>query len=144
VLEAVVGAVAAVLVLVGIAIMAGPTLPRALASMRGRSGKVLPTRLPDAAGLHPTTSRALSGAERLVELLLDQGLKREATALRLAGARLRKEEASGIYAMQDALRRVRSVRLEDQQDQAIFQGLVDQVSRALDDRAEQLELLPRG
>src|SRR4030088_1740295 len=111
--------------------MAGPILPRALRSVRGRSRTGLPARLPEAVGLHPTSGRALSGAERLVELLLEQGLKREATALRLAGARLRKDEASGIYAMQDALRLVRTVRLEDPQAQEIFKGLVDQVSRAL-------------
>jgi hypothetical protein len=144
VLEAVVGAVALFLVLIGISIMAGPALPRMLRLPRRRSTGVMPRRLPEPVGVHPTTARALSGAERLMQLLLDHGLKRQATGLRLAGARLRREEASGIYAMQDALRAVRQIHLDDPQDQEILKGLVDQVGRALDDRAEQLELLPRG
>jgi hypothetical protein len=144
VLEAVVGAVAVVLVLIGIAIMIGPALPGLLRLPRRRSIDVAPRRMPEAVEVHPTTAKALSGAERLAELLLDQGLKRPAAVLSLAGARLRKDEASGIYAMQDALRAVRQIRLDDPQDQEIFRGLVTQVGRALDDRAEQLELLPRG
>ena len=139
------GTAAALLVLVGLAIMAGPALPRALTMVRTRLRMAAPTLAPEpVGGVHPTTGRALSATARLVELLSDHGLRRHATALRLAGARLRREEASGIYAMQDVLRHLRRVRLDDPQDQEIFQGLLVQVGRALDDRAEQLELLPRG
>jgi hypothetical protein len=36
------------------------------------------------------------------------------------------------------------VRLDDESDQKIFQGLVGQLQKELDDRAEQLELLPKN
>jgi len=54
------------------------------------------------------------------------------------------EEASGIRAMRDVLRHLRGLRLDDADDQKIVQGLVTQLQKAVDDRAEQLELLPRG
>ena len=38
----------------------------------------------------------------------------------------------------------RSVRLGDGDDQEIFEGLIGQLRKALNDRAEQLELLPRS
>ena len=44
----------------------------------------------------------------------------------------------------DALRHLRTLRLNDSDDQRILQGLVAQLQKAVDDRAEQLELLPRG
>lgn len=144
-LEAVAGVAAALLVLVGLGIMAGPALPRALRLARTRlRGAARPPHSEPAGPVHPTTGRALSATARLVELLSDHGLRRHATALRLAGTRLRREEASGIYAMQDVLRHLRRVKLDDAQDQEIFHGLIVQVTRALHDRAEQLELLPRG
>jgi hypothetical protein len=145
VLEAVVGGVAVLLVLIGLGIMAGPALPRALRLLRTHVREVAPApAAPDPTGVHPTTGKALSATGRLIDLLNDQGLKRHATALRLAGTRLRREEANGIYAMRDVLRHLRRVRLDDAQDQEIFEGLIQQITKALDDRAEQLELLPRG
>jgi hypothetical protein len=36
------------------------------------------------------------------------------------------------------------VKFADGDDQEIFEGLVGQLRKALNDRAEQLELLPRG
>ena len=47
-------------------------------------------------------------------------------------------------AMRDVLRHLRALRLNDPDDQRIMQGLVAQLQKAVDDRAEQLELLPRG
>jgi hypothetical protein len=63
--------------------------------------------------------------------------------VRLAASRLRSEEASGIYAMQEALGHLHRVRVEDRADQEILRGLIATIDRALLDRAEQLELLPR-
>ncbi len=40
------------------------------------------------------------------------------------------------------LRHLRMVRFEDESDQRIFLGLVDKLRRELDDRAQQLEILP--
>jgi hypothetical protein len=145
VLEAVVGGVAALLLVIGLAVMAGPALPRALGLLRRRVQEVAPgPAAPDPTGVHPTTGRALSAAARLIALLNDNGLRRDSTAMRLAGTRLRREEANGIYAMRDVLRRLRRVRLDDPADQVILEGLIEQITGILDDRAEQLELLPRG
>jgi hypothetical protein len=46
--------------------------------------------------------------------------------------------------MRDVLKHLRTLRLNDADDQRILQGLVAQLQKAVDDRAEQLELLPRG
>jgi hypothetical protein len=77
-------------------------------------------------------------------ILKEHGFERHAAALRMASRRLQVEEASGIRAMRDVLRHLRGLRLEDADDQKIVQGLVTQLQKAVDDRAEQLELLPRG
>ena len=94
--------------------------------------------------LHPTTLRALAATARLMPILKEHGFDRHAAALRMASRRLQVEEANGIRAMRDVLRHVRTLRLDDADDQRILQGLVAQLQKAVDDRAEQLELLPRG
>lgn len=142
----VVGAVAALLVLIGAAIMIGPALPRSLGVARGR-GRVVPGRprrpvRSAPAELHPTTVRALSVTARLMAMLKEHGMERHAAALRLAGKRLQVDEPNGIQAMRQVLRHLRGVRLDDDSDQRIFQGLVGQLQKTLDERAEQLELLP--
>jgi hypothetical protein len=146
VLEVVVGAVAALLVLVGAAIMIGPALPRSLGLARGRarpaSGRVRRQPRGAQAELHPTTVRALSVTARLMAMLKEHGMERHAAALRLAGKRLQVDEPNGIQAMRQVLRHLRGVRLDDDSDQRIFQGLVGQLQKTLDERAEQLELLP--
>jgi hypothetical protein len=151
VLEVAIGLVAGLLFLVGIAIMAGPALTRALGLARGRTRR--PRRPPlfarpggqstSPAELHPTTVKVLSATARLLGMLKEHGMERHAAALRAAGRRLQVEEASGIYAMRQVLRHLRGVKLEDESDQRIFQGLVGQLQKGLDDRAEQLELLPK-
>ncbi len=69
-------------------------------------------------------------------------MERHTAALRMAGKRLQVDEPNGIQAMRQVLRHLRGVRLEDDSDQRIFQGLVGQLQKALDERAQQLELLP--
>jgi hypothetical protein len=147
VLEVVVGAVAGLLVVIGIAVMVGPALPRSLGFARGRRGRPRPPaqrKQPRSAPaeLHPTTVRALSVTARLMGMLKEHGMDRHAAALRLAGRRLQVDEPNGIHAMRQVLRHLRGVRMEDDSDQRIFQGLVGQLQKALDERAEQLELLP--
>jgi hypothetical protein len=146
VLEVVVGVVAGLLFLVGVAIMAGPALPRALgiARRRGRMRPSAPRRRGSPADLHPTTVKALAATARLLAMLKEHGLDRHAAALRMAGKRLQVEEANGIHAMRQVLRHLRGVRFDDESDQRIFQGLLGQLQKALDDRAEQLELLPKN
>jgi hypothetical protein len=144
VLEVVVGAVAGLLVVVGVVVMLGPTLPRFFGAGRRRPRAATPRRprRTTPAELHPTTVRALSVTARLMDILKEHDMDRHAAALRLAGRRLQVDEANGIHAMRQVLRHLRGVRLEDDSDQRIFQGLVGQLQKALDERAEQLELLP--
>jgi hypothetical protein len=146
VLEVVVGAVAALLVLVGVAVMIGPALPRSIgvASRRARPAQGGAKRPPrnSRAELHPTTVRVLSVTARLMGMLKEHGMERHAAALRTAGKRLQVDEPNGIQAMRQVLRHLRGVRLEDDSDQRIFQGLIGQLQKTLDERAEQLELLP--
>jgi hypothetical protein len=154
VLEVVIGLVAGLLFVVGVVIMAGPVLPRVLGLARRRGQRApagprrpragLGRRSPAPAELHPTTVKALAATARLLAMLKEHGMERHAAALRMAGKRLQTEEVSGIHAMRQVLRHLRGVRLEDESDQRIFQGLVGQLQRALDDRAEQLELLPKN
>ncbi len=75
-------------------------------------------------------------------MLRERGMERHVTALRLARRRLQTEEARGIQDMRQMLRHLRMVRFEDESDQRIFLGLVDKLRRELDDRAQQLEILP--
>jgi hypothetical protein len=145
VLEVVVGAVAGLLVVIGIVVMVGPALPRSFGFARGTPGPVAQPRKPAKAApaeLHPTTVRALSVTARLMGMLKEHNMERHAAALRLAGRKLQVDEPNGIHAMRQVLRHLRGVRLEDDSDQRIFQGLVGQLQKALDERAEQLELLP--
>ena len=144
VLEVVVGAVAGLLAVIGVVVMLGPALPRSFGFARRRP-QAQPSRRRYRAApteLHPTTVRALSVTARLMGMLKEHGMDRHAAALRLAGRRLQVDEPNGIHAMRQVLRHLRGVRLDDDSDQRIFQGLVGQLQKALDERAQQLELLP--
>jgi hypothetical protein len=147
VLEVGVGLLAGLLLFVGFLIMAGPAVTRTLRPFLRRRSLGFPrpssTATP-AANLHPTTGKALAVAARLATMLRAQGMERHVAALRHASRRLELNEADGIYAMQEVLRRLRGVRLADGDDQEIVDGLVGQLRKALNDRAEQLELLPRS
>ena len=145
----VVGLMAGLLFLVGVAIMAGPALPRFLGFTRPRERRLRPRRRHSPSSspsteLHPTTVKALAATARLLAMLKEHSMDRHAAALRMAGKRLQVDEAAGIMAMRRVLRHLRSVRLDDESDQKIFQGLVGQLQKELDDRAEQLELLPKN
>ena len=145
-LEVGVALLAGLLFVVGFLIMAGPAVSRALRLVLRRRPLRFARRplQPSPAGLHPTTGKALAVAGRLAAMLKERGMERHAGALRHASGRLEVNEADGIYAMQEVLRRLRSVRLGDGDDQEIFEGLIGQLRKALNDRAEQLELLPRS
>jgi len=140
VLELLVGLTAGALLVIGIAIMLGPELVRTL----GIGHRPVPRRRPSppAGELHPTTASALATSARLMAMLRERGMERHVTALRLARRRLQTEEARGIQDMRQMLRHLRMVRFEDESDQRIFLGLVDKLRRELDDRAQQLEILP--
>ena len=145
-LEVGIGLLAGLLLFVGFMIMAGPAVTHALRPLLRRP----PLRFPrpsstaTAANLHPTTGKALAVAGRLGTMLKAQGMERHVAALRHASRRLELNEADGIYAMQEVLRHLRGVRLADPDDQEIVDGLIGQLRKTLNDRAEQLELLPRS
>ena len=109
-LELVVGATAVLLALVGLAIIAGPALPRAwrgaLALARSRRPRAgLPAAVSTTAprggapDLHPTTMKALTAAARAYSLLRANGEDRVAGELRTAARRVRADEAQGLLAL---------------------------------------------
>jgi len=154
-LELVVGATAVLLALVGLAIIAGPALPRAwrgaLALARSRRPRARPsaavsTTAPrgGAPDLHPTTMKALTAAARAYSLLRANGEDRVAGELRTAARRVRADEAQGLLALAAVLRGLREVSLEDGDAEERYRRLVDELKGAVKDRSEQLELLHFG
>ncbi|HEX4215687.1 MAG TPA: hypothetical protein VIA06_20405 [Candidatus Dormibacteraeota bacterium] len=143
-LELVIGVVAALLLLTGVGIILGPNLPRLLFAPRSHRRRLARPFLTVPGSVHPTVERALTATSSLISLLDKRGLRRQAAALRSAGDRLRREEEAGIYAMGDVLRVLRRLDLSQSPDEASsLAALLEQISDALRDRAEQLELLPR-
>src|SRR5439155_1562659 len=67
-----------------------------------------------------------------------------ARALRAAEAKLATDEASGLYAMQNTLRRLRGLALGDRNAEERLKILSSELRKAVQDRFEQLELLPFG
>ena len=151
-LEVVVGVLAAVLVVAGIAIIAGPAIPRfwrsawALAA-RWRAAAAPGFRVPPPAtepGLHPTTMRALGAAARAYGLLRAQGEDRLAFQLRSAARLVRTDEGRGLLALAGVLRSMRDVALRDEEADLRYRRLLRELREAVRDRSEQLELLHFG
>lgn len=150
-LEVVVGALAVALVLAGVAVIAGPALPRfgraawALVARRRSTRLIAPTlraRPPDGdSSLHPTTSRALGAAARTYGLLRAQGEDRLAFELRSAARLVRSNEAKGLLALAAVLRSLREVGFRDDDAEARYRKLLTELRDAVKDRSEQLELL---
>jgi len=152
-LDALVALVAVLLVLAGVLIMLGPqtaSLIRRLRSIRRPEGPLrgpLVPRRGEAAvppGLNPKTQRVLVSATRLSTWLRAHGQDDVARELRSAAARLATDEPSGLYAMQNALRHVRSLALDDRNANERLRLLTADLRKAVQDRFEQLELLPFG
>jgi hypothetical protein len=151
-LDALVGVVAGLLVIAGILVMLGPqttTLLRRLRSLRrprNAFAALQPTRQRDAVppGLNPKTQRVLVSATRLANWLRAHGQEEVARDLRAAAGRLAGDEPAGLYAMQNALRRLRSVSLDDRHAHERLRLLSGDLRKAVQDRFEQLELLPFG
>jgi beta-phosphoglucomutase-like phosphatase (HAD superfamily) len=66
----------------------------------------------------------------------------EVVALRAAGRSLRQDEVTGLQAMNNVVRILRELDLDEASAQAHYRDLMAQLRRAINDRAEQLELLP--
>lgn len=150
-LEVAVAVVASLLVVAGVLIMMGPATMSVIRRVRGFRGAG--QSVPDAQGarrregmppgLHPKTQRVLVGATRLGNWLRTHGHEDVAREIRGAAARLATDEPAGLYAMQTALRRVRSVAMEEGGSQERLTALSAELRKAVQDRFEQLELLPQ-
>jgi hypothetical protein len=151
-LDALVAIVAGLLLVAGVLVMLGPQTASVVRKLRvARAPRRLP-RTPRAArsreavppGLNPKTQRVLVSATRLATWLRAHGQDDVARELRAAAARLATDEPSGLYAMQTALRRIRGLELSDRNAAERLRLLAADLRKAVQDRFEQLELLPFG
>lgn len=151
-LDALIAGVAGLLVVAGILVMLGPQTASVLRRVRSLRRLSRPTaglqksRQRDALppGLNPKTQRVLVSATRLAAWLRAHGQDDVARELRSAAARLTTDEPAGLYAMQSALRRVRTLALEDRSAHERLRLLSADLRKSVQDRFEQLELLPFG
>jgi hypothetical protein len=147
VLAALVAFIVLVLIVSGVLVILGPrTLARHIRSlgMPARMPAVLEPRRATQApqAINPKTQRVLVAAARLAAWLRAHGHEEAAREIRNASARMTANEASGLYALQTTLRRIRVVNVTDGPTHERLQALVDELRSAVQDRFEQLELLP--
>jgi hypothetical protein len=86
----------------------------------------------------------LVAAARLASWLRAHGHDDLSREVRRAAGRITGNEAAGLYAMQAAVRRVRTLNPDDRASQERLKSLTDELRTAVQDRFEQLELLPRS
>ena len=148
-LDVVVGLVVGLLVVAGIIVMLGPAtgtvIKRARDLRRASVPSVFQAAQPREAlpsGLNPKTQRVLVAAARLGNWLRAHGQDDLARELRSAGGKITGNEPAGLYAMQVALRRLRTINLDDRPSQERLKSLTNELRIAVQDRFEQLELLP--
>ena len=147
-LDALVGFVVLLLIGAGILVMIGPR--RAIGSLKsikrpqGLQTLIEPRRAREVAvpTLNPKTQRVLIAASRLSNWLRAHGHEEAARDLRNAAARMAANEAAGLYALQTTLRRIRLTNVSDSASQERVKALVTELRTAVQDRFEQLELLP--
>jgi hypothetical protein len=148
VLDAIVGLVVVLLVGAGILVIVGPgALLRRLRSLPQLSG--VPTlfeqRRPREVvppSLNTKTQRVLVAAARLANWMRAHGHEDVARDIRNAAARMNGNEPAGLYALQTTLRRIRVVNITDTPSQERLKALIGELRTAVQDRFEQLELLP--
>ena len=147
-LDAIVAVVAILLVATGVAIIIGPrNIARRLGVVRRLRGipsliERRPTRDVTPAVLNPKTQRVLVAAARLANWLRTNSQDDAARDIRNAAARLTANEPAGLYALQNTLRRIRVINISDAASQERLKALVGELRTAVQDRFEQLELLP--
>jgi hypothetical protein len=148
-LDVAVGLVVTLLIVGGILIMLGPTtgtlIKRARQIRRARVPSVFQAaqpREPAPSGLNPKTQRVLIAAARLGNWLRSRGQDELARELRSAAGKITSSEPAGLYAMQVVLRRLRTLNLDDKPSQDRLKALTNELRIAVQDRFEQLELLP--
>ena len=149
-LELVAGLIAGLLIVAGVLVIMGPnakTLVRRLGSLRRRRPSLAvfqPTRPREEAssGVNPKTQRVLEAAARLGSWLRAHNHEETARELRHAAGRITSDEPAGLYAMQTIVRRLRSLTFDDRAAQERLKALAKELRDAVQDRFEQLELLP--
>jgi hypothetical protein len=148
-LDVAIGVVVALLLVAGILVMLGPNtralFRRARDLRRARVPAVFQaaqTRESVPPGLNPKTQRVLVAAARLSNWLRAHGHDDLSRELRSAAGRITGNEPAGLYALQTALRRLRSLHLDDRTSQERLKSLTSELRTAVQDRFEQLELLP--
>jgi hypothetical protein len=143
-LELLVGFTVSLLVVAGILVMVGPNLGGIMRRVRAMRPAKVPTAFQSrqrepAPGLNPKTQRVLVAAARLASWLRTNGHDDLSRELRGAAARMTGNEPAGLYALQTMLRKVRAL---DDGSQERLQKLSSELRTAVQDRFEQLELLP--
>ncbi len=147
-LDAIVAIVAVLLVAAGVLVMIGPrSVMRRIASLRRPVGlssmlEPRPSREVVPPTLNPKTQRVVVAAGRLANWMRAHGQEEAARDLRSAAARLTGNEATGLYALHTTLRRIRVVNVTDTTSHERLKALVAELRTAVEDRFEQLELLP--
>ena len=147
-LDALVAVVVIALIGAGVLIIIGPSnVLRRLRAIRkvGRLSAMFeprPAREVVPPALNPKTQRVLVAAARLATWLRSNGQDDMAREIRIAAARMAGNEPAGLYALQNALRRVRVVNVSDSSSQQRLKALAAELRTAVQDRFEQLELLP--
>jgi hypothetical protein len=147
-LEVLVGCIVGLLVLAGLAVMMGPNL---MSSYRRLRTLRRPVKVPsvfqrqqhEAApqGMNPKTQRVVVAAARLSTWLRAHGHDELSREIRSAAARLTANEPAGLYALQTSLRKIRALTIDDGSQQRL-KALSTELQTAVQDRFEQLELLP--
>lgn len=150
-LDALVGLVVGCLIVAGVLILIGPSNLRAFLGRARRLSRpagvpsvfqaARPREIP-APGLNPKTQRVLVAAARLANWLRSHGHDDLARELRNAAAKLTGNEPAGLYALQTLIRKVRVVGAADTGSQERLNALANELRTAVQDRFEQLELLP--
>src|SRR5437762_14385263 len=147
-LDAIVGFVVVLLIGAGIIVMIGPrALVQRIRSVPrfSRVPSVFEPRRPReivTPSLNPRTQRVLVAAARLANWMRAHGHEDVARDIRNAAARISGNEPAGLYALQTSLRRIRVVNINDSASQERLKALLTELRTAVQDRFEQLELLP--
>lgn len=147
-LDAIVAFVVVLLVASGVVVIVGPrNVLRQIGGLRPprAGGRVTEPRRPREAmppTLNPKTQRVVVAAGRLANWMRAHGHEDVARDIRTAAARLAGNEAAGLYALQNTLRRIRVVNITDTTAHERLRALVAELRTAVEDRFEQLELLP--
>lgn len=147
-LELLVACIVGLLVLAGVAVMMGPNLRNSIRRLRSlrrplKVPSVFQTHQPEASvpGLNAKTQRVVVAAARLSTWLRAHGQEELSRELRGAAGRLNTNEPAGLYALQTSLRKVRALNVEESSQQRL-KALTSELRTAVQDRFEQLELLP--